>query len=203
MVTRRSIDVGHFVQPAAAGASKGEPIFVVMQVDPVRVFVQVSEDDAGLVQVGDPVRIGVQSLAGHVFEDKVTRTASALDPDVRTLLTEIDLPNPKHKLLPRNYVTASIKLSKKDVWALPATAVLKQGENAFCYRVENAKAVRTPVSVGLRDGPWLEIIQVQAVGAAEGANWKDLTGQEMVIENAASVTDGQAINAAGLTSSPN
>jgi HlyD family secretion protein len=192
VVTKRSIDVGHFVQPAAAGASKGEPIFVVMQVDPVRVFVQVPENDAGLVQVGDPVRIRVQSLAGHVFEDKVTRTASSLDPDARTLLTEIDLPNAEHKLLPRNYVSASIKVSKKDVWTLPATAVIKQGENSFCYRVENARAVRTSVAVGLRDGPWLEITQIQAGG--KGVADKDLTGQETVIENAASVTEGQAVH---------
>ena len=181
----------------AAGASKGEPLFVVMQVDPVRVFVQVPEIDAGLVQVGDPVRIRVQSLAGHVFEDKVTRTASSLDLDARTLLTEIDLANAEHKLLPRNYVSASIKVSKKDVWSLPATAVVKQGENSFCYRVENAKAVRTPVSVGLRDGPWLEIIQVQAGSAAagDGANLREVNGQDLFIENAASLTDGQPINA--------
>src|SRR5207302_2415593 len=109
-----------------------------------------------------PVRIRVQSLAGYAFDDKVKRTASSLDPEARTLLTEIDLPNPQGKLLPRNYVSASIQVSKKDVWALPATAVIKQGENSFCYRVENARAIRTPVSVGLRDGSWIEIMQMQS-----------------------------------------
>ena len=195
VVTKRSIDVGHFVQPAAAGASKGDAIFVVMQTDPVRVFVQVPENDASLVQIGDPVRIHVQSLAGHVFDDKVTRTASSLDPDARTLLTEIDLPNPENKLLPRNYVSASIKVSKKDVWALPLGAVMKQGENSFCYRVENSKAIRTPVSVGLRDGQWVEVIQIQFKPAKPGEDpdWRNPTGTEMVIEDAALATDGQMI----------
>jgi len=201
VVTRRSIDVGHFVQPAAAGASKGEPIFVVMQTDPVRVFVQVPESDAGLVRPGDPVRLRVQSLAGHVFDDKVTRTASALDPDARTLLTEIDLPNPQNKLLPRNYVTASIKVSKQDVWTLPATAVTKQGENSFCYRVQNSRTVRTPVSVGLSDGQWIEVVQLQQKPARpnEEAVWVNPTGEETVIENAASVTDGQTVTGPGAS----
>ena len=195
VVTRRSIDVGHFVQPAAAGANR-EPIFVIMQTDPVRIFVQVPETDAGLVQTGDPVRIRVQSLAGYAFDDKVTRTASSLDPEARTLLTEIDLPNPQGKLLPRNYVSASITVSKNDVWALPAAAVIKQGENSFCYRVEDSKAVRTPVSVGLRDGPWIEVIQIQIKAGKPGeeAVWKNFTGRETVIENAGAVADGQAVS---------
>ena len=122
-------------------------------------------------------------------------------PDARTLLTEIDLSNPQNKLLPRNYVTASIKVSKQDVWTLPATAVTKQGENSFCYRVQNSRTVRTPVSVGLSDGQWIEVVQLQQKPARpnEEAVWVNPTGEETVIENAASVTDGQTVTGPGAS----
>ena len=72
---------------------------------------------------------------------------------------------------------------------------MKQGENSFCYRVENSKAIRTPVSVGLRDGQWVEVIQIQFKPAKPGEDpdWRNPTGTEMVIEDAALATDGQMI----------
>src|SRR5205814_549418 len=45
VVTARGVDIGHFVQPAAGSASKGEPLFVVAQIDPVRICVDVPEAD--------------------------------------------------------------------------------------------------------------------------------------------------------------
>src|SRR5260370_28117795 len=91
--TRRHAHDNDFVQPAGLGG-KGQPLFVVSQVDPVRVFVNVPAADAPWINDGDPVTLQLQGAGGQEIKGKVTRNARSLDPQARTLRTESDLPNP-------------------------------------------------------------------------------------------------------------
>jgi RND family efflux transporter MFP subunit len=195
VVTQRKVNTRDLAQPSAAG--KGDALFVVEKVDPVRVFVNVQELEAVWVREGDPAVIRPQSLPGQQFTGKVTRTAGALHPQNRTLRTEIDLPNADGKLLPGMYVTATIFAEHKNVWALPTAAVVTQGEQTFCYRVENGKAVRMAIQVGLRGNEWVELLKKQAAfikGARENG-WEAFTGAEAIVAgDAASLTDGQAVS---------
>jgi RND family efflux transporter MFP subunit len=189
VVTRRYIDEGHFIQPAAAGA-KGEPLYVVMQADPVRIFVDVPETDVSRVSDGMPARIRIQALQGKEFDGKVTRSSFAVDPRTRTLRTEIDVPNPRGVLRPGLYAYVSIKLEHANAWTLPASALVIQGDDAYCYRVENGKAVRTPLRLGLREGALAELLQ-KRTGADK---WEDVTGVEEIVQtNPAALTDGQPV----------
>src|SRR5262249_17294218 len=144
----RTINIGDFVQPAAA--NKGESLFVVESIKLVRVFIQVQEPDNIWVRDDDAAVIRVQGLPGQQFKGTVTRTSKSLHPQNRTLRTEIDLKNEDGKLLPGMFVNATIIAEHKNVWSLPAAAIVTQGEQSFCYRVEDGKAVRTPIQVGLR-----------------------------------------------------
>jgi len=194
VVTRRNVNTGDFVQPASAG--KGESLFVVDRVDLVRVFINVQELEAVWVRDGETALIRPQSLHGQQFKGKVTRTSGALHPQNRTLRTEIDLPNADGKLLPGMYVTATIIAEHKNVWALPVAAIVIQGEQTFCYRVENGKAVRTPIQVGLRGDEFVEMLKKQTSSpqAAVASAWEDFTGEEVIVaSNAASLTDGQTV----------
>src|SRR5262249_40244576 len=69
VVTRRMVNTGDFVQPA----NKGEPLFVVEQINPVRVFVNIQELDAVWVRDKDVATIRVQGLQGQQFKGTVTR----------------------------------------------------------------------------------------------------------------------------------
>src|SRR4029077_20377126 len=124
--TRRNVNTGDFVQPA--GNSRGDALFVVEKVDPVRVFVNVQELEAVWVRDGDTALIRPQSLHGQQFKGTVTRSSGALNPQNRTLRTEIDLPNTEGKLMPGMYVGATLVAEPKTVWPLPAAAVVTQGE---------------------------------------------------------------------------
>jgi RND family efflux transporter MFP subunit len=192
---RRNINVGDFVQPAAAG--KGESLFVVEKINPVRVFINLPELEAVWVRDGDVALIRVQSLQGQQFKGTVTRRSKSLQPQNRTLRTEIDLPNDDGKLLPGMFVNATIIAEHKNVWALPATVVSTQGDQSFCYRVEDGKAVRTALLVGLRGSDFVEILKKQSNPAKAGdeVSWKDLSGEEIIVaSDPSSLTDGQAIN---------
>jgi len=198
VVTQRNVNLGDFVQPAGTG-TKGQPLFVVSQVDPVRVFINVPGSDAPWVRDGDPVSLRLQGAGGERFEGKVTRTARSLDPQARTLRTEIDLPNPEGKLMPGTYVQARITVKHADVWTLPRAAVVTEGDQTYCYRVEDGKAIRTPLQVGLRGGKRLEVLKMEmrTPGSKEEGPWKEVTGEEkIVISNAASLSDGQAVRLA-------
>src|SRR5262249_54403438 len=131
---RRSINTGDFVQPAAG---KRESLFVVERIKPVRVFVNVQELEAIWVREGDAALIRAQGLPGQEFKGTVTRLSKSLQPQNRTLSTQIDLPNNDGKLLPGTYVSVTIIAEHKNVRSLPATAVLTQNEQHYCYRVEN------------------------------------------------------------------
>jgi HlyD family secretion protein len=195
VVTRRSVNTGDFVQPAAA--SKGESLFVVEKIKPVRVFINVPELEAVWVRDGDVALIRVQSLQGQQFKGTVTRASKSLHPQNRTLRTEIDLPNDDGKLLPGMFVDATIIAEHKNVWALPATAVLTQGEQSVCYCVENGKALRTPVQVGLRSSELVEVIKKRLKPAKPGEEvpWEDFSGSEEIVQtDPGSLSEGQPVN---------
>jgi RND family efflux transporter MFP subunit len=194
VVTRRNVNEGDFVRPAGTGA-RGQPLYVVQQIDPVRVFVNVPGAEALWLKDGDPVSLRLQGAGGELFRGKVTRNARSLDPQARTLRTEIDVPNPEGKLLPGMYVQATITVRHPNVWTLPASAVLTEGDQTFCYRVEGGKAVRTALQVGLRGGGLVEVVKKQTKAPSdEEEHWEGFTGQEEVVSNPVGLSDGQPVS---------
>jgi RND family efflux transporter MFP subunit len=193
VITKRYINERDFIQ--AATGNKGNPLFVVEQTDPVRVFVNVPEVEA--VQVREQDEAIVRTLRGQVFKGTVTRTALALDPATRTLRTEIDLPNPEGKLSPGTYVDVTITPERKNVWTLPESAVVTTEEGSHCYRLEDGKAVRTLLQIGLRGSGLLEVQKKQskpAKGSSTEEEWEDFTGDEKIINSGvAELKDGQAV----------
>lgn len=158
MVTRRNVDTGHYVQPANGSA---QPLLVIARNDAVRVFVDVPQGEAALIDCGengDPAVVRVPGLDDQEFEAKVTRSSWSLDPANRSLRIEIDIPNEKGVLRPGMYATASIQLDRRsDVLTLPITAILRDGRDAFCCCVSSGKIERRKIELGLRSGGEVEV----------------------------------------------
>jgi len=198
VVTQRNVNAGDFVQPAAGG-TKAQALFIVNQIDRVRVFVNVPGADAPWIKDGDPVTLELQGAGGTIIHGNVTRNARSLNPQSRTLRTEIDVPNAGAKLLPGMYVQARIIVQHEKAWTLPESAVLKEGDQAFCYRIEGGQAVRTPLQTGLKGNGLVEALmkQMQVSLSGNELQWTDITGQEDVVSgDAASLTNGQAVRVA-------
>jgi RND family efflux transporter MFP subunit len=197
VVTRRHVNDDDFVQPPSG--RKGEALYVVDQIDPVRVFVNVPEAEAVWVSKNDEATVRNQVHKGRAFKGTVTRTARSLDPATRTLRTEIDLANPQGTLLPGMYVDVTITPERRDVWTLPQSAVVIGEEESYCYRLEDGKAVRTLLQIGMRGGDLVEVLKKQVksgTGSTEVA-WQDITGQEQIIKSGvADLKEGQAVNVA-------
>jgi RND family efflux transporter MFP subunit len=196
VVTQRTLNEGDFVQPIAG--RKGDALFVIEQVDPVRVYIDVPEMEAVWLRDGDEASVRSQSLPGQEFRGTVTRTSRSLNPSTRTLHTEVDLPNPKETLLPGLYVDVTITVEHRNVWTLPTSTVVMKEDESFCYRLESGKAVRTPIQVGLRGDKLVEVLKKQTMSASStsGGAWEDFTGaEEIILGDVGALKDGQPVSA--------
>jgi multidrug efflux pump subunit AcrA (membrane-fusion protein) len=105
VVTRRLVNPGDLVQ--AATASRTTPLFTVQELDSVRIFADVPEANAAGIQPGQAAEIMLYGTAA-ITHGSVTRIATALDPETRTMRVEIDLPNPDETLLPGTYAQVTL-----------------------------------------------------------------------------------------------
>lgn len=185
VVTRRAANTGDFV---TADGKHG--LFTVARTDPVRVVVNVPEADAGLVAVGQEVRLTLQAVSGPESLGRIVRTSWSLDPGSRTLRAEVDLPNAEAKVRPGMYVYARLTVELPAEWSVPVAAVGKVSEEAVIYLVENGKAVRVVVQLLRGDNQFTQIRRYKRAGASD---WTDFSGGESVATPAAPLTDGQAV----------
>jgi HlyD family secretion protein len=178
IITRRNVDTGHLTR----SGSDAPPLFVAARTDVVTIVVHIPETYATEVNKGDRATVKLQAMKGRIVEGTVTRTAWALDPKTRTILTEIDIPNPGGKLRPGLYAYATVIVAEhKDVLTIPTTAVVQDKDKAFCVTVVAGKAVRKAIETGLIDGARTEVVS----GLGES---------ELVVKaNAASLGDGQDV----------
>jgi len=186
VVTRRMVDPGAFI-PAATSGSAAQTAAIVTLADfsKVRVQVAVPELEASLITADQPARVTVEGLAGRVFEGKITRFSYALDDSTKTMLAEIELPNPKSELRPGMYARVSIGIQRKEnALLLPAEAVVveRAGASVFAFRENTARKV--PVKTGFNDGVNVEIIS--------GADAE----QPVILAGKRTLADGQAVRLA-------
>jgi multidrug efflux pump subunit AcrA (membrane-fusion protein) len=127
IITARNVDVGALISatgsslgPArnnGAGPSdipSGGEIFRLAEIGRLRILAAVPQTNAPGIRVGQTASVTVQQLPNQRFPGKVTRTSSSLDAQSRTLLTEVDVENPKGVLLPGMYATVSFKTDRAD-----------------------------------------------------------------------------------------
>src|SRR5712664_4222092 len=135
VVTRRNIDVGSLVQ---ADATSGTTL---TQSDVMRIRLYVPQDAAIGVKPGVDAVVRVPEIPDHTFPGKVARIADALDPATRTLMTEIDVPNPDAELSPGTYCTVELKIPRRTPSLIvPAGAIVFDRDGLHVLVVEDGVA---------------------------------------------------------------
>src|SRR5271156_2753300 len=138
IVTQRNIDVGSLVQ---ADATSGTFMFALTQSDVMRIRLYVPQDAAIGVKPGVDAVVRVPEIPDHSFPGKVARIADALDPATRTLMTEIDVPNPDGELSPGIYRTVELKIPRRTLSLIvPAGAIVFDSDGLPGLGVENGIA---------------------------------------------------------------
>jgi len=152
-VIQRNVDVGALITAGSptnntavaptnlSGAPNG--LFEVAQIDKLRVFVNVPQVFAPNVRPGLQVKVKVRGHLDEPVAASVTRTASALDPETRTLLTQVDIPNPSGRLLPGMFVYVDFQIAPSGTrWRVPATAVVFDTQGTRVATVAPGNSIR-------------------------------------------------------------
>jgi RND family efflux transporter MFP subunit len=122
VITQRNVDVGSLVQ---GNATTGTFMFEIMQKDVIRVWVYVPQNAAFGVAPGVDAVVRVPELPDREFPGKVTRIADAQQSGTRTLLTEIDIPNPDGALRSGVYCMVELKIPRATTsFVVPADAII-------------------------------------------------------------------------------
>jgi len=162
VVTQRNVDIGSLVQ---ADAASGTFLFALMHSDVIRIQLYVPQAEAFGISPGVAAVVRVPELPGREFPGTVTRIADALQPGTRTLLTEIDVPNPDHALSPGTYCTVQLEIPRKTPsLIIPSEAIVFNGKGLRVAVVEEGVAHFRTITVVRDFGTTVEV----SAGVKEG-----------------------------------
>jgi len=158
-ITARFADPGALIQVATSSATTAIPLFTIMDLNTVRVYANVPQDDSPWIAPGkSKATVTVKELPDRSFNGTITRSTLALDPSTRSLLVEVDLPNPDRTLKPGTYAELAIGLREiPNALVLPPQAVNSGPKGKSVFIVEQGKAKSVPVQTGITNGGYVEI----------------------------------------------
>lgn len=180
-ITTRHIERGDLVSE-----TKTTELYTIVAIDPVRVFVDVPQTVAASVRVGAEATLSVREFPGRAFPGKITRSAGALDPDLHTMTTEVQVPNPDGALMPGMYVQVSLAFPVPHrVVEIPATALYSDAQGLRVAVVDAQQKLHfAPITIERDTGATLQV----ATG---------LTGDERVVKIAVpSLVEGDPLEVA-------
>ena len=168
VVTARNFDNGDL--------AVGQPILTVMQLQPVKIMVAVSEEFYPVVKNGTPVEITLDVYNGKKYSGKVSLVYTTIDPATRTFQTQVSIPNQSMEIRPGMFARAKVELGAKKRVVVPDKAVIKQQGTNDKY-------------IFVLDGDTVNYVKIE-LGRRVGTNYEILSGVEA----------GQKVVVAGMNS---
>jgi RND family efflux transporter MFP subunit len=158
VITARYADTGSLIQAGTASNTQAMPVVRVAQSDLLRLRMPVPEADVRYIQPGATVQVNVHAV-GRVFTAKIVRFTRAMDMATRTMLAEVDVPNPDLSLDPGMYADTNIVLQRHDnVLSVPAQAIVQDSDQPSVLVVNEANRVeKRDVQLGIQGQNRIEI----------------------------------------------
>lgn len=183
-VTARFVDPGALIQSATSSATQAVPLFTIMDVSRLRLYVNVPQEDAPFVRKGTPATISIRDSGVKALEATVTRSTQALDPGTRTMLVEIEVANQGQALAPGMFADVALALRRhSNALVIPPAALVSDNTSKAVFVIEQNVARKVLIKTGIDDGVWVEV--------TEG-----LTGTEdVVVVGKSRLADGKPVKA--------
>jgi len=162
VITVRNVDVGALVSTGST------LLYRIAQIEKLRTYVNLPQDSANSIHVGQPAVLTVSNFPGRMFHGTVTRTANALDPASRTMLVEVDVPNSYRSLFPGMYADVNLSGARSNPpLVLPATTIIFRTDGAQVAVVQPDGTIHLQkITVGRDYGDRVEVLQ----GLSEGVD---------------------------------
>jgi RND family efflux transporter MFP subunit len=153
VITKRFLDAGALV------ATSNSTMFTLMDIDSVKVIVNVLEKDVPLISRGKKAKITVDAFPGKEYEGIISRLSQAIDLSTRTMAVEVGIPNTDHNLKPGMFATVMLTISEhQNAVTVPTQAILTDNNGTFVYVLQNNIARRTSVQLGIERASRTEIL---------------------------------------------
>jgi membrane fusion protein, multidrug efflux system len=163
VITSRDTDIGNYVNAAGGDVSShgsADELFSVADVHEMRLFVSVPQDYSDMLKPGLDATFTVPQYPGREFTAKLLTTANAVNPETRTVVTELVADNPDHLLWPGTYATVHFKVaSDKNVLVVPEQALLFREQGMQLALVDSNDRVHLQnVTLGLNLGQRVQVV---------------------------------------------
>ena len=153
--------------PAGTSSNKGDQALCrLSQNDLLRLVIPVPERAVASIHIGETVAVSVSGL-NRKFDGKIVRFSDQIDPDTRTMHTEVDVPNPSYAIVPGMYATVEIPLQTvQNALTVPVQAVQSGAEGRGTVLVvgPDNRIERRDVTIGIESSADAEILS----GLSEG-----------------------------------
>jgi RND family efflux transporter MFP subunit len=155
MVTERNTDIG-----ALVSASGGKPLFVIANMDKLRLYVNVPQIFKNDIQAGLAATITLPEFPGKIFHASVVRSSGSINENSGSVLVEIAMDNHAHELTAGGYANVTINLpSNHQLLRLPSSAVITRKDGVFLACVDQSQQVNfKSVQLGRDFGQEIEVI---------------------------------------------
>ncbi len=159
-------------------------IVTIMQVNPLKAMVSISQSFYKDVKEGMKAKISTDILPGEEFEGEITQVSPTIDPMTRTFQVEVVVKNPTESLRPGMYADIQIALVEDNAVMLPAISILKQSgtNNRHIFVFENGIARQIEVTIGKRIDDKVEVISSE-----------NLEGKKLIVEGQARLINGSEV----------
>jgi RND family efflux transporter MFP subunit len=183
VITARNIDIGALIN--SGSNAPGKELFDMAATSKLRVYVNVPQAYSRDVRPGSHADLTQAEFPGRRFNGTIVRSADAIDPTSRTLLTEVDVDNPSGELLPGAFLSVHLKLtSKVGTVIVPVNSLIFRAQGMQIAVVRDSKAELVPITIGRDYGTEVEVVS-------------GVTAQDYIIENPSdSLTSGTEVRVA-------
>jgi len=177
VVKEKTASRGEYLQP-------GKPVVTIVQINPLRLRLEVPETFAASIAKGQVVTLKVDSFADREFKGVIKRINPSMDEKSRSLMAEAEVANPNALLRPGMFARSQIVSNSKTIALMvPEKAVVSLAGVTKIFILEGSVAVERIVKLGARDGSLVEIL--------EGIK----PGERVITSNAEQLHDGSAVAA--------
>lgn len=159
-VAERYVDEGETI-------SANEPMFLIVQLDPIVAVIQVTERDYGQLHRGLEARFHTDAFPGKSFEGHVERIAPVFRESSRQAQVELTLANPEFELKPGMFIRATVILDHvEEAVAVPEAALTKRGGVMGVFLVDESggRVSWQPVETGIRSQGWVQLLNENLTG---------------------------------------
>ncbi len=159
VITHRYVDPGALIQAGTASQTQSLPLVRVSDNFRLRLDFPVSVAYVKDIQEGDPVEVRVESLGGKSFTGTITRFTHEVNEETRTMMTEIEVPNPKLELVPGMYAQVVLKVERRpEALSVPIEAVASQGQPTVFVMNSDQQLDERSITLGLETPTRYEVI---------------------------------------------